>query len=137
MDNCNKTKFASEKDAVFYITKLRKTSKRDTIPIRSYKCWCGAWHLSSKKSHTEMLADIERLEKENVMLKSELDQLRNAKTKEELIEVKIAVRKDELVAKMQKEINKLTQTIKRMRKDNEELIMKNLRTENKLNQKQP
>lgn len=45
---CSKTSFATEKDAEFYIEKLKKTSNRDKIPKRAYLCTeCFHWHLTS------------------------------------------------------------------------------------------
>ena len=46
--NCVKTRFATEKDALFYIEKLKKTSKRAKNPTHAYLCpYCKAWHLTS------------------------------------------------------------------------------------------
>ncbi|MES2382622.1 MAG: hypothetical protein V4538_16355 [Bacteroidota bacterium] len=45
---CSKTYFATEKDADFYLTKLKATSNRGNIPKRSYLCThCFSWHLTS------------------------------------------------------------------------------------------
>ena len=46
--NCVKTRFATEKDALFYIEKLNKTSKRAKNPTHAYLCpHCKVWHLTS------------------------------------------------------------------------------------------
>ena len=45
---CRKTQFATEHDALFYIAKLKKTSKRKVLPKRAYLCpICFSWHLTS------------------------------------------------------------------------------------------
>ena len=47
--DCKKTKFATEKDAEFFINKLKTTSVRHEKPTRSYLCpYCFLWHLTSK-----------------------------------------------------------------------------------------
>lgn len=57
MDNnedkgCTKVKFATEKDAVFYIDKLKKTSVREKKPLRAYLCpFCISWHLTSREDY--------------------------------------------------------------------------------------
>ena len=44
---CNKVAFGTEKDALFYIDKLHKTSARELVPIRAYLCQhCTNWHLT-------------------------------------------------------------------------------------------
>jgi hypothetical protein len=72
---CLKTTFRDEKEALFYIDKLRKTSKRSVLPIRAYLCEkCLLWHLTSKDDKTKI--KIERLEKENNNLKNKIKNLR-------------------------------------------------------------
>ena len=45
---CSKVKFSSEKFADEYIEKIKKTSKREKKPTRSYFCKnCISWHLTS------------------------------------------------------------------------------------------
>jgi len=46
---CPKTYFATEKDAEFYIDKLKQTSNRAKRPKRAYLCPdCFQWHLTSQ-----------------------------------------------------------------------------------------
>lgn len=46
---CDKTYFATEKDAEEYIIKLKATSKRSVKPQRAYLCpHCNSWHLTSR-----------------------------------------------------------------------------------------
>lgn len=59
---CKKTRFASEEAAKFYLDKIKLNSNRDKIPIRAYKCACGAWHLTKR-------VRIEDVEEENLQLR--------------------------------------------------------------------
>jgi hypothetical protein len=53
---CSKTFFATEKDADFYIKKLKATSNRSTIPKRAYLCTeCLNWHLTSKEKDLDVI----------------------------------------------------------------------------------
>lgn len=130
MENkCLKTKFATEKDANFYIDKLQKTSVREKKPIRAYHCWCGSWHLSSKKSFAELSGEIELLEKENDQLKKELEDLKkemqvfdNVNSRMITIEARAIVRKDETVTRLQRQIDKQNHLIRRLRRDNSDMI---------------
>lgn len=46
---CTKVKFSDEAQALFYIDKLKKTSKRIKIPKRAYLCqYCLSYHLTHK-----------------------------------------------------------------------------------------
>jgi hypothetical protein len=45
---CKKVKFANEKEAELGLQKIMENSDRDKVPIRSYLCKCGSWHLTSK-----------------------------------------------------------------------------------------
>lgn len=54
---CKKVAFGTKKDADFYLEKIKKESKRDKIPERSYLCYkCNTWHLTSWEA-----PDIENL----------------------------------------------------------------------------
>ena len=47
--DCNKSKFADEKAAIFYIKKLKDTSTRNDVPVRAYLCPdCNSWHITKK-----------------------------------------------------------------------------------------
>jgi len=50
MIECTKTKFATQKQADYFINKLQRTSTRQSVPLRSYLCQhCFSWHLSSSE----------------------------------------------------------------------------------------
>ena len=54
---CKKVAFGTKRDADLYIAKIKKESKRDKIPARSYLCYkCNTWHLTSWEA-----PDIENL----------------------------------------------------------------------------
>lgn len=65
--DCKKTKFATEKDAEYFIKKLKATSIRHEKPTRSYLCpFCMLWHLTSKTKEevdvvNKLKAKIEKL----------------------------------------------------------------------------
>lgn len=65
---CKKVSFSDEQQAIYYIEKLRKTSKRPSIPQRAYLCEkCFNWHLTSKqegKTYEFLLKENENLKKE-------------------------------------------------------------------------
>jgi molybdenum cofactor biosynthesis enzyme MoaA len=78
MDNsrCSKTKFATEKDANYFIEKMQKTSSRKVKPVKSYLCpKCTRWHLSSSQDHKTSLREIE-LENSIKQARKEIDDLR-------------------------------------------------------------
>ena len=46
---CTKVKFSDEANALFYLDKLKRTSKRKVFPQSAYLCEkCLSWHLTSK-----------------------------------------------------------------------------------------
>jgi uncharacterized protein YlaI len=48
VEKCKKVYFADEKNALMYIEKIKKTSKRERNPINTYLCpKCLNWHLTS------------------------------------------------------------------------------------------
>jgi len=56
---CIKTRFSSKEFADQEVKRLKKTSIRDQVPIRSYLCEkCGAWHLT-KRMERDALKVIE------------------------------------------------------------------------------
>jgi hypothetical protein len=81
--SCTKTYFSDEKQALFYIDKLRKTSVRNDVPIRAYLCpKCLLWHLTSKEpTFTINQSDHE---KEILIYKNQIIELK--KKNEELSE---------------------------------------------------
>lgn len=72
MDNkeCHKTKYANESEANKDVERIRKTSTRSNVPIRSYFCQiCSGWHLTSKEPH--IVAKLKEVSKEADILKAE------------------------------------------------------------------
>jgi len=66
--SCKKVSFATEKDAEFYIKKLKATSKRDVVPMRSYLCEvCFRWHLT----HLQAI-DVLAFQKEHEKMKEKI-----------------------------------------------------------------
>lgn len=122
----SKVKFATEKDALFSLKKITKTSDRKVIPIRAYECnHCGNWHLTSKTDRFEDQVAPFKAEIEALKLKiSEQQQTIDGLTKRNNKEENIAVKIDKRVKEMQTQVGKLTLTIKRLREDNSELINK-------------
>lgn len=84
---CKKVAFADEEKALYYIEKLKKTSKRFVVPHRTYLCEkCFAWHLSSRPSkederakkenqENQQIIELQNLKKENQKLKERVIQL--------------------------------------------------------------
>ena len=95
---CNKTSFATEDDAGYYIDKLSKTSKRKDVPVRAYLCTrCHCWHLTKKSEFANKEVSDLKLEIRN--LKLEVERLtvlnRNKHTHIENIQKKTLSRKVE------------------------------------------
>lgn len=66
---CRKVSFSDEKTALFYIDKLKKTSKRKVKPVRAYLCEkCLTWHLTSRE---------ERMSREEEQLTIRIGKLEN------------------------------------------------------------
>jgi uncharacterized protein (UPF0335 family) len=121
----SKVKFATEKDALFSLEKITKTSKRDVIPIRAYHCNCGSWHLTSKTNKfseqvTPYVDRIKELESEVETMKSVILDLTRKNNKEENVKVKADAR----VIQLQKQNKVQNETIARLRKDVSDLIVR-------------
>lgn len=120
-----KVKFATEKDALFSLDKITKTSKRKIIPIRAYHCECGKWHLTSKTDKfseqvTPYVDRIKELESEAETMKAIISDLTKKNNKEENIKVKA----DSRVIQLQKQSKVQNETIARLRKDVSDLIVR-------------
>lgn len=134
-----KTKYATEKLAVEDIARIKLKSDRDVTPCRAYFCVvCNFWHLTSKISRSDILKDkmISKLQEEIEGLKTklndairELNGLKKATNKQD----RVAVKADERVKHLTEKSNKLGNLVQRLRKDNSELITRNLSLERKLN----
>lgn len=108
---CQKVRYSSKEFADADIEHIKNISDRKKIPLRSYLCKCGAWHLTSKM-------DISEISKENEALKERIKEL-------EKISVSFSS-PDNLVQSLQQQIKNKDRIIKNLRKTNEKLIIKNL-----------
>jgi len=76
---CGKVSFGTEKDALFYIDKLQRTSERELVPIRAYLCqYCTNWHLTKVVDKTTGNI-IDGLNKRILELKQEIWKLKAKK----------------------------------------------------------
>jgi predicted nucleic acid-binding Zn-ribbon protein len=77
--NCTKAKFTNESEAIFFIDKLKKTSKRERKPQTAYLCKrCNTWHITSIKLEVDIAMD--KLKNQNKQLYNSLIK-RNEKIK--------------------------------------------------------
>jgi len=83
---CKKTYFIDEKNALFYIDKLKRTSCREKIPVSAYLCTkCMNWHLTSialvdHKSNMQIVylkREIDNLKAKILELQNENKSLKN------------------------------------------------------------
>lgn len=121
---CNKTKYGSQKEADWDILRIRNKSKRSVVPIRSYRCKSGCWHITSKEdlfknSEIEMRNNkIASLEEEIKKLREENASLKSVDRKEVMLEAKV----DQRVKRLNDIASKNGKIISRLRNDNSELI---------------
>jgi pyruvate/2-oxoacid:ferredoxin oxidoreductase beta subunit len=105
MKRCNKIRYATEKDALFALEKIKEQSVKQKKPIRVYKCYCGAWHLTSRK-------DLKDIAAENAELKNTINNLNqkiiNIESEQE--------QKIKLELKRENRFKTYTDTIKRLEK---------------------
>lgn len=124
---CTKTAYTTEKAANDDILRIKKKSKRATIPFRSYLCPnCGAWHLTSQEDKKTVA--IRELQKENLRLQQELLAIKQVTPDDRL-----KIKRDAVVDYLKKGNQTLNITNQRLRKDNQELMMKNLRLQEIVN----
>lgn len=72
--SCKKVRFVNEEAALFYIQKLKKTSKRARKPVNAYLCpQCLSWHLTSIESKENK--QLIYKDREIVNLKKKIDHL--------------------------------------------------------------
>ena len=65
---CKKVAFGTKEAADYYLVKIKRNSKREKVPERSYLCYkCNCWHLTSWEA-----PDIELL---FVQINSEIEEL--------------------------------------------------------------
>lgn len=127
-----KSRYASEKEALAHIEIIKKKSTRNKIPTRAYFCECGCWHITSKINSEKLLItnnelgkEIEKLKQLNNILNEINESLLKKNNKKENIEVKI----DKRIQELNKSVLELKKTIQRIRKDNQDLIIQNLKLE--------
>jgi len=136
MDNskeCHKTKYANEAEANKDVERIKKTSTRSSVPIRSYYCQsCSGWHLTSKEPH--LVTKIKEATKEIDSLKAEIKRL-TSETKTLTAENKVLrdrnsqeatkfVRRDQEVITLNQTILAKNKLIKNLMNDNSGLISK-------------
>lgn len=124
---CHKTKYASAQFALEDIARIKKKSTRNRIPIRTYFCRCGSWHITSQMNLNELVHQVCILEETLAVI---CDQ--NRKNTE------IAVQSDKRVIKLTEKVTNLQKLLAIVRNDklnliNEILILKNKINENIIN----
>ncbi len=125
-----KVKYASEKDALFDIKRIQKTSNRSVVPTRAYKCYsCGSYHLTSRIDYKDL--DIIKLQKEIKRLKGELKLLESKNAEEINSELK-KIRRESIILEMKKENSTLRKKNKQLREDNSNLINSNQMLRNQI-----
>lgn len=118
---CNKVKYSTVDFALQDIKRISKSSTRENIPVRTYFCIkCGAYHLTSKEDLNAYYSLVNALKEENERLLNEIKLLKNKSNKED----NLAIKKDDRVKILNKTIINKDALIKRIRKDNEELIIR-------------
>ena len=108
---CEKVRYSSKAFADADVEKIKNSSNRQKIPLRSYLCKCGAWHLTSKMNISELI-------KENEELKERIREL-------EKTYVSFSS-PDALVQSLQQQLKNKDQIIKNLKKTNSELIIKKI-----------
>lgn len=81
---CTKAKFSDEKQAQYYIDKLKNTSIREKKPIRAYLCpHCLSWHLTSKteKDDLQMGKYRQEIKNKNALITQMNERIRELKEK--------------------------------------------------------
>lgn len=129
---CTKTKFSSQQFALDYIKIIKGKSNRSKIPTRAYLCrHCNAWHLTSKLDYKAMyeneLIKTGELKKQIEELIKQIAQITSKQLKKE----KQKLKGNPLVTQLQHQIQLLNQRIKKVKQDNQELIIENLKLKNK------
>ena len=86
MNYCPKSRFKTEKDALFFIRKMEQTAKnRERLPIFTYLCpRCHSWHLTKleqfgslgEEKYQKKIANLKEVIKKQNEMKTELFALR-------------------------------------------------------------
>lgn len=138
---CKKTQYTSEQFALDDIKRIAKKSTRDKVPTRAYLCKiCNFWHLTSSQDWKESVrlknlkitALIEALNKQSEeikTLKAEIETLKKT-TRED----RRAVRADDRVKEANSRVKKAKEALNKLRKDQTDLICKNIQLQKKIDQ---
>lgn len=135
MDNkpCHKTKYANEAEANKDVDRIKKTSTRSSVPIRSYYCQiCSGWHLTSQEPHIvaklKLVAkELETAKAENKRQATEIKNLANEnKTLRDRNsqEATKFVRRDQEIISLNQTLLTKNKFIKTLMNDNSGLISK-------------
>ena len=139
---CKKTQYASEEFALDHIKRIIKKSTRDKVPTRAYLCnICNLWHLTSSKDWKEEVrlkdlkisfldGDVRVLRDEIKILKAEIEKIKKANNKED----RVAVKADARVQEANNRVKKVTENFKKLRKDQNDLICKNIQLQKKIDE---
>lgn len=118
---CSKVSFADEQQALFYIEKLSKTSKRKVVPQRTYLCHkCVNWHLTSQeqiKTYDVISQELDELKKElqtkDKLIKSLQETIEYERGKELTDKDKIIKERGEKISQQNSIISQLESKIKK------------------------
>lgn len=133
-----KVQYTSERFAMMDIARIKKISSRDKVPVRAYFCdICNLWHLTSSGDRKEEAKNkrILTLEGDIKKLKIEIEELKKTSNKKDTVknkEDRIALKSDARIKEAMVRVNSQNGIIKKLRKDSEELICKNIQLQNKL-----
>ncbi len=144
---CTKVKFANEGYAKFYLDKIRKTSKRGKVPVSTYLCKCGSWHLTSQINHNDTNSLVKELsilkqlhtelktsyDAQILKLKLEIDYLKGKHNREDNISVKA----DSRILALQNRIKKEQEFVRVLRISNSDSISKIIQLQKKLDTYEP
>lgn len=119
---CKKVSFADEQQALFYIDKLIRTSKRKVVPQRTYLCHkCFNWHLTSqtqiKISYDVIREELDELKKElqtkDKLIKYLQETLEYERSKELTDKDKVIKERGEKICQQNSTITKLESIVKK------------------------
>jgi hypothetical protein len=131
-DKCKKVAFGSKGFADVYIKKLNAISTRAKVPVRSYLCHCGVWHLTSLpiSLEAELISHQEKNEILNELTEQLKKQIKSINLNKTSSKEKIVIKSDERVIELQKGIKNKSEQLKSLRETVEVLIIKNNQLQN-------